>query len=67
MKLLKTLAMAIELQPWADKLVNQALGRPDGERLMLISAGLEFIQLAVRHTIPSWYGRSSFHSIRREA
>jgi hypothetical protein len=41
-----SVAEALELQPWADKLATQALGRPDGERLMLISAGLEYIASA---------------------
>lgn len=39
----ESVAKAVALQPWAHKLAKQALARPDGERLMLIAAGLEYI------------------------
>jgi hypothetical protein len=34
---------AIEIEPWAEKLVALALASPGGEQFMLIAAGVEFI------------------------
>jgi len=39
----EAVAESIELEPWAGKLVQQALATPDGERLMLVAAGLEYL------------------------
>lgn len=39
----ETVAETIEIEPWATELVQQALASPDGERLMLVAAGLEYL------------------------
>ena len=39
----EVVAETIELEPWAGQLVQQALATPDGERLMLVAAGLEYL------------------------
>lgn len=39
----EAVAESIELEPWAGKMVQQALASPDGERLMLVAAGLEYL------------------------
>ncbi len=39
----ETVAKAVELEPWACKLAEQALASPGGEQFMLIAAGLEYI------------------------
>jgi hypothetical protein len=39
----ESVAETLELEPWAGKLVQQALASPDGERLMLVAAGLEYL------------------------
>ena len=39
----KTLAATIKMEPWADKLAQQALKSEGGEQFMLIAAGLEYI------------------------
>jgi hypothetical protein len=39
----ETVMKAIELEPWAGKLVKQALESPGGEQFLLTAAGLEYI------------------------
>ncbi len=39
----ESVAETLEIEPWAGKLVQQALASPDGERLMLVAAGLEYL------------------------
>lgn len=39
----EAVAESIELESWADKMVQQALASPDGERLLLVAAGLEYL------------------------
>lgn len=37
------IAATFEMEPWADVLAQQALKEPEGERFLLIAAGLEYI------------------------
>ena len=39
----ETVALAVELEPWAGRLAEQALVSPGGDHFMLIAAGLEYI------------------------
>jgi hypothetical protein len=39
----ESVAETLELEPWAGALLQQALASPDGERLMLVAAGLEYL------------------------
>jgi hypothetical protein len=41
---------AVGLMPWAQKIADQVLMEPEGERLMVLAAGLEYLHQQVDHS-----------------